>query len=61
MERYLFEASNHYEYTFYYKNKSNTLSLNGTNAILSDINNKHINKNNQIFKLIEIQENIFDY
>ena len=61
MERYLFETSNHYEYSFYYKNKFNILSVNGTNAILSDINNKNINKNNQIFKLIEVLENIYDY
>ena len=61
MERYFFETSNHYEYSFYYKNKFNILSVNGTNAILSDINNKNINKNNQIFKLIEVLENIYDY
>ena len=45
----------------FYKNKSNILSLNGINAILSDINNKNINKNNLIFKLIEVLENIYDY
>ena len=55
MERYLFETSNHYEYTLYYKNKANTLTVNGTNAILIEEN---INKKNQVFKLIEVLEQL---
>ena len=55
MERYLFETSNHYEYTLYYQNKANTLTVNGTNAILIEEN---INKKNQVFKLIEVLEQL---
>ena len=55
MERYLFETSNHYEYTLYYQNKANALTVNGTNAILIQEN---INKKNQVFKLIDVLEQL---
>ena len=55
MERYLFETVDNYEYKLYYKNKTNVLTINGVNAILS---NENIHKKNQIFKLIEVMDDI---